>query len=135
MSICRRLPAMAERRKLSLLDCAIAASAAVVPVLLGVVLLVAVVRPADPDAAWRRGRDDRYVSVRHVAALKTFERAIVRRSDTAPAVVDAAQVLDGVAACRRDWSAAGGVLTWLQRTVLDRSPEVEDGALQPRQHS
>ena len=115
---------MAERRKLSLLDCAIAASAAVVPVLLGVVLLVAVVRPADPDAAWRRGRDDRYVSVRHVAALKTFERAIVRRADAAAAAVDAAQVLDGVAACRREWSARSGVLPWLQRTVLDSSPEV-----------
>ena len=77
-SICRPRRAMAERRKASLLDCAIVASVAVVPVLLGVVALVAVVRPADPDAAWRQGSNDRHVSVRHVAALKTFEHAIVR---------------------------------------------------------
>ena len=69
---------MAERRA-SLLDFAIAASVAVVPVMLGIVALVAWVRPADPESAWRQGRDDRYVSVRHVAALKTFERAIVQR--------------------------------------------------------
>ena len=74
---------MAERRALSLLDFAIAASLAVVPVLLGVRALVAVVRPADPDSLWRQGRSDRYVSVRHVAALKTFERAIVRRDRAA----------------------------------------------------
>ena len=71
---------MADRRKVSLLDCAIAASAAVVPVMIGVVALVSIVRPADPDAAWRQGRNNSYVSVRHVAALKTFERAIVKRA-------------------------------------------------------
>ena len=109
---------MAERRKVSLLDCAIVASGAVVPVLIGVVALVAVVRPADPDAAWRQGKNDRYVSVRHVAALKTFERAIVARGRQAPAAIDAAQVLDGVAACRREWGVRTGALPWLRRTVL-----------------
>ena len=88
---------MAERRKVSLLDCAIVASGAVVPVLIGVVALVAVVRPADPDAAWRQGRNDRYVSVRHVAALKTFERAIVRRTVQEPRLVTTSDVLDGLA--------------------------------------
>ncbi|HEY3635475.1 MAG TPA: hypothetical protein VGK95_10525, partial [Caldimonas sp.] len=91
---------MAERRKLTLLDCAIAASAAIVPVLLGVIALVAVVRPADPDGLDRQGRDDRYVSVRRVTALKTFERAIVRRAAEAPLAVGAAAVLAGVPACR-----------------------------------
>ena len=76
------------------------------------------VRPADPDAAWRQGRNDRYVSVRHVAALKTFERAIVARGKQAPAAIDAAQVLDGVAACRREWGVRTGALPWLRRTVL-----------------
>ncbi len=114
---------MAERRKVSLLDCAIVASGAVVPVLIGVVALVAVVRPADPDAVWRQGRNDRYVSVRHVAALKTFERAIVRRPGTAPAAIDAAQVLDGVAACRKEWGVRTGALPWLRRTVLGGAAE------------
>jgi len=41
---------MAERRDTSLLDFAIAASIAVVPVMLVIVLLVAVIRPADPGA-------------------------------------------------------------------------------------
>ena len=93
---------MAERR-VSLLDCAIAASLAVVPVLLGVIALVAVVRPADPEGVDAQGRGDRYVSVRRVAALKTFELAVVRRSSDAPRRVDALDVLAGIPACRREW--------------------------------
>jgi hypothetical protein len=100
---------MAERRSLSLLDCAIVASVAIVPILLGVVALVAFVRPADPDAAWRYGLNDRYVSVRHVAALKTFERAVVRHDGAAAAPIEAAQVLDGIAACRREWGEGGAL--------------------------
>ena len=42
---------MAERRQASLLDLAIAASIVVVPVMLGVMLLVAVVRPTASDGA------------------------------------------------------------------------------------
>ena len=85
---------MAERRAVSLLDCAIAASGAIVPVLLGVVALVAFVRPGDPDSFWRQGHSDRYVSVRHVAALQTFERAIVRRTAQEPRLVNQYEVLD-----------------------------------------
>ena len=69
---------MAERRSTTLLEFAIAASTAVVPVLLLVLLVVGVVRPLDPVGPAARD-DERYVSVRQVAALKTFERAIVRR--------------------------------------------------------
>jgi hypothetical protein len=47
---------MSERRPASLLDFAIAASIAVVPVLLGVVLLVAVIRPADVEASGKARR-------------------------------------------------------------------------------
>ena len=72
---------MAERRAVTLLDLAIAASVAVVPVLLGVLLFVAEIRPSDPGA---RRAGDRYISVRQVAALKTFERAIVHPSVIAP---------------------------------------------------
>ena len=114
---------MAERPRISLLDCAIAASAAVVPVMIGVVALVAIVRPADPDAAWRQGRNDRYVSVRHVAALKTFEAAVVKRAEAAAASVSAAQVLDGVAPCRREWSEGGGPVQALRRFVVGSLPE------------
>ncbi|NRF65607.1 hypothetical protein HLB44_01285 [Aquincola sp. S2] len=71
------------------------------PVLLGVLLLVAVIRPADEQ------HGDRYVSVRHVAALKTFEQAIVRRDAAgfaAPAA-GADAVLQALPACARDWDA------------------------------
>ena len=69
----------APRRPLALLDFAIAASAAVVPVMLGMLLLVSVVLPMDGASTLSRSGSDRYVSVRHVAALKTFEAAIVAR--------------------------------------------------------
>ncbi|HJV97155.1 MAG TPA: hypothetical protein VJ608_14005, partial [Albitalea sp.] len=97
---------MAERRATSLLDFAIAASIAVLPMMLAIVLLVAVIRPADPGAGAWRGQTDRYVSVRHVAALKTFEQAIVQRPATAPAAPTAQDVLAGIPACRREWSAS-----------------------------
>ena len=52
-----------------------------------------------PTRTGRAGRGDRYVSVRHVAALKTFERAIVRarRARRAPHL-PTADVLAGIAA-------------------------------------
>ena len=106
---------MAERRTASLLDFAIAASLVVVPVMLGVLLLVAVVRPAQPEAG-SRTPGEHYVSVRHVAALQTFERAIVARASTAAGPVTAAQLLDALPACRREWSDATPLergLRWL----------------------
>jgi len=104
---------MAERR-ISLLECAIAASLGVVPVLLGVVALVAVVRPADPDSVDAQGRSDRYVSVRRVAALKTLERAVVERGTFVPRRTDALDVLAGVPACRREWGGAAPLARWLR---------------------
>jgi len=104
---------MVERRATSLLDFAIAASIAVVPIMLAVVLLVAVIRPADPGAAPWRGQADRYVSVRHVAALKTFEQAIVQRPAAAPASPTALDVLAGIPQCRREWSATWNASRWL----------------------
>ena len=108
---------MAERRTLALLDCAIAASAALVPVMVGVVAVVALVRPAGSDAGGRAERSDNYVSVRHIAALKTFEAAIVARPAAAPAAVGGADVLAGIDACRREWRAEGAALQAL-RTVF-----------------
>ena len=103
---------MAERGR-SLLDFAIAASLAVVPVMLGVVWLVAVVRPADPQSVQRLAGSDRYASVRHVAALKTFEQAIVTRSDAA--MPTPAEVLAGIPACRIEWGERLDARHWLLR--------------------
>ena len=65
---------MAEKRASTLLEFAVAAAAAVVPVLLLVLVMVGVAHPIAPSAAPARNAD-RHVSVRHLAALKTFERA------------------------------------------------------------
>jgi hypothetical protein len=120
---------VAERRRVSLLDCAIAASAAIVPVF----ALAAVVRPAAPDGLDRQGGDDRYVSVRRVAALKTFERAVVRRSADAPLAVVAADVVAGVPMCSREWSGGSPTVRWLREVTgggrADTSP-AEQIALQ-----
>src|SRR6266513_318508 len=86
---------MPEQRPVTLLELAIAASAAVVPVLLIVLLLVAEVRPSDPSVGAQRN-GDRHVSIRQVAALKTFERAIVRRELVRSALPTADALLDGV---------------------------------------
>ena len=67
-----------RERPITLLEFAIAASMAVVPLLLVVLVAVAEVRPSNP-AAYARASGNQHVSLREVAALKTFERAIVRR--------------------------------------------------------
>jgi len=108
---------MRERRPIALLDFAIAASLAVVPVMLAMLLLVAVVRPADPALAARRERVDRYVSVRHVAALKTFEAAIVERAADPKLPRDANALLEAIPQCRREWGGAGGVVERMLRTL------------------
>ena len=102
----------------SLLDFAIAASAAIVPALLLVLLIVDVVRPLDP--ATHVVRDgDRHVSVRQVAALKTFERAIVRRDRVTVGPPTALLLLDRIPQCRKAWDGQGGALdrlrAWLAR--------------------
>ena len=100
---------MAEGRATTLLDFAIAASVAVVPVLLLVLLLVGVARPLDTvGQAARNG--DRHVSVREVAALKTFERAIVRRDAVSEGPPSVLMLLDRVPQCRAAWEGYGGVL-------------------------
>ncbi len=104
---------MPERARTSLLEFAIAASLAVVPIMLAVVLLVAVVRPAEPGFGPWRGQAERYVSVRHVAALKTFEQAVVQRPATAALPPTAADVLEGIPQCRREWRAGWDASQWL----------------------
>ena len=91
----RRLPD--QHRPASLLDFAIVASSAVVPGLIGILVLVAIVRPADPESAWRAPAD-RYISLRHMAALETFEAAITRRTQPAAVPPTAAQLLAAIPA-------------------------------------
>jgi len=111
-----------KRSNKTLLDFAIAASIAIVPIMLGMLLLVAVVRPVDPSAALGPGQGDRYVSVRQVAALKTFEHAVVRRGAAPPATPAAAAVLAGVPHCRREWDARWDASTWLARASGEPVP-------------
>lgn len=112
---------MAERRQASLLEFAIAASIAVVPVLLGVVLLVAVVRPADVEASGKSPQE-RYLSARLVAALKTFEPAVVKRSEVASTIPDGAGVLAALPECRKEWRGAPPWRAWLAENGLARTP-------------
>jgi len=111
---------MAERRSTTLLDFAIAASVAVLPVLTGVLLAVAVVRPLDPPASTSDA--DRYVSARALAALKTFERAIVRRDTVTVGPPTAILILDRVPQCRREWDGRGGWLTRLRAALARSAP-------------
>jgi hypothetical protein len=83
----------------TLLDFAIVASVAIVPVLLFVLLLVDVIRPLDPTLPSARA-GDRHISVRQVAALKTFERAIVRRDTVTVGPPTAILLLDRIPQCR-----------------------------------
>jgi len=112
---------MPERKLPSLLDFAIAASIAVVPVLLGVVLLVAVIRPADADASGRSPQE-RYMSVRLVAALKTFEPAVLRRTAVVAPLPDSAAVLAALPECRQEWGGASSWRAWLAEAGLARTP-------------
>ena len=107
---------MAERRAPTLLEFAIAASVAIVPVLLFVLLLVDVIRPLDPALPLVRA-GDRHVSVRQVAALKTFERAIVRRDTVTVGPPTAILLLDRVPQCRSAWDGRGSVLDRIRRTL------------------
>lgn len=104
---------MREKQSATLLEFAITASIAVVPVLLVVLILVAEVRPSDPAAKLARN-GERHVSVRQVAALKTFERAIVRRDKVTAALPSAEALLDRVPQCRREWDGRRGTLRRLR---------------------
>lgn len=111
------------KRLPTLLEFGIAASVAVVPVLLGVLLLVAWLRPlVEPTPA--TADSDRHVSVRQVAALKTFEQAIVRRDRVAPGPRDAAALLEGVPACREAWEGPRGAVVRVRNWISPGSGAV-----------
>jgi hypothetical protein len=111
---------MAERQRLTLLQLAIAASTAVVPVLLAVLLIVAAARQA--DGAKPTQNSDRHVSVRHVAALKTFEYAIIRRDRVTAGPPSAEALLERFPQCRSAWDGRGTTLNRMRRFIA-RSPD------------
>jgi hypothetical protein len=90
---------MPEFRRASLLDFAIAASIAVVPVLLAVLLSFGTIAPSELHMA----TGDSHVSVRQVAALKTFEFAIVRRDTVQAAPPDARALIADLPECAAEW--------------------------------
>ena len=107
---------MPDRRATTLLEFAIAASAAVVPVLVVVLLAVALLHRPDPGPT-AASNADRHVSVRELAALKTFESAVVRRRDVTVGPPPAVLILDRVPACRAAWDGHEGVLARLRRAL------------------
>ena len=108
------------RRRLTLLQLAIAASAAVVPVLLAVLLIVASARQVDGTRIALNS--DRHVSVRQVAALKTFEYAIIQRNRVTAGPPSTEALLSRFPQCRSAWDGRGGALSRMRRLVT-RSPE------------
>jgi hypothetical protein len=111
---------MTGERPLSLLKLAIAASAAIVPVLLAVLLAVVLTRGADEAVTTRTG--ERHVSVRHVAALKTFEYGIVRRDHINAPTPSADALVERVPQCRREWAQSGGALAFV-RSLAGKSAD------------
>ena len=109
---------MAEPRRVTLLQLAVTASIALVPVLLGVLLVVAQAREADTLKPARNS--DRHVSVRHVAALKTFEYAIARRDAKRAQLPSAETLLERFPQCRAEWDGRGGFLTQARRLLARR---------------
>jgi hypothetical protein len=89
------------KRERTLLEFAIGASVAVVPVLLAALLFVAWLRPL--DAAEGARDPDRHIAARQAAALATFEHAIVRRDLVRHAPGDAVALITTVPACRNEW--------------------------------
>src|SRR5581483_5913829 len=94
------LRTMADARRLTLLQLAIFAMIAIVPVLIAVLLIVATTREADLA---RPKNSDRHMSVRHLAALKTFELAIVRRDRVQSGPPSAEVLLARFPQCAREW--------------------------------
>ncbi len=105
---------MRDGRPVALLHFAIAASIAVVPLLLAILLALGFIAPSERP----RITGDSHVSVRQVAALKTFEYAIVRRDSVQAPLPDADSVLARLPQCAAEWSRSG------RERALDRLKRV-----------
>ena len=106
---------MSDSRPLTLLQLAIAASVAVVPVLLCVLLVV--VLPNRAETAKASPNSDRHISVRQVAALKTFEYGIVRRDQVRTPTPSAEVLAERIPQCSREWSRSAGPLAILRGVI------------------
>ncbi|HVE49759.1 MAG TPA: hypothetical protein VNG69_09100 [Casimicrobiaceae bacterium] len=93
---------MPEPRPASLLGFAIAASIAVVPVLLLVLLGMRSIAPVERNAG-----GSNHASVRQIAALKTFEHAIVRRDIVQTGPPNAQALAAHLPDCSAEWSGSG----------------------------
>jgi hypothetical protein len=111
------------RRPITLLQLAIVASMAVVPVLLGVLLAVTLPRSGDGTNVQTA---DRHVSLRHVAALKTFESGIVRRDTVVVGAPSPQFMLLRVPQCAAEWGGDKGALGRL-RAFVSRSADAGSG--------
>jgi hypothetical protein len=103
---------MTEPRRASLLDFAIAASVAVVPVLLAVLLGLGELAPFAQS-----GIGDSHASARQVAALQTFERGIVRRDTVRSEAPGELALLDRLPECAAEWSDGARALDRVKRLL------------------
>jgi len=114
-------------RSRTLLDFGIGASVAIVPVLLGVLVVVAWLRPQEMLAKPAQNVE-RHISVRQVAALKTFEPAIVRRDTISSSAPTAQALLEAVPECSKEWDGRRGWLSSVRRRLGQISDSPMSGA-------
>ena len=111
---------MRERSDATLLDFAIAASVAIAPMLLAVLVAIGEFLPSDRETA----PADAHVSARRLAALKTFEHAIVRRDDANHMDIDARAVVAALPECQREWRGGSRAFdrfrAWIGRGASER---------------
>src|SRR5512143_1920129 len=113
---------MADARPLTLLELATVASRAVVPVLLAVLLVVAARRA---DTLPSSTGSERHISVRQVAALKTFELGIVRRDRVKIGTLSGDALVERIPQCAAAWEGRSGVLDRVQSFLSHASDHGE----------
>jgi hypothetical protein len=118
---------MAETRSVTLLELATVASRAVVPVLLAVLLIVGAARRSDTMPPSHDS--ERHVSVRQVAALKTFEHGIVRRDHVKVGALSAPALLERIPQCATAWDGRGGIIARAQSFLSQTSESGETPAM------
>jgi hypothetical protein len=116
---------MVDARPLTLLELATVASRAVVPVLLAVLLVVADRRA---DTLPSSTGSERHVSVRQVAALKTFELGIVRRDRVKIGTLSGDALVERIPQCAAAWEGRSGVLDRVQSFLSHASDHGETPA-------
>ena len=113
---------MSRRAPLTLLQLAVAATLAIVPVLVGVLLVVASMR--QPDRVRTAVGEERHISVRHLAALRTFESGVVRRTDIRTPIPDARTLLERIPECAAQWDGRPGFVARVRNLIVPRANTV-----------